>query len=305
MASTERPATADQDECGGSGESRRWLYVIARCDADWQADLFSEALMAAGAAGVELHAGYVATWFSPPAEPDTFLAELEHTLADAAGIPVRLDWSWQADADWAREWRRGLAARRIGSRLVVTPSWITPEPHANDIVITIDPQMAFGTGEHATTRSVLRLLEAALRPGDTVLDVGTGSGILAIAAALLGAGQIDGVEYDGDALINARENIAANRVAERIALLHAAVDLPFLDARAGHYQLILGNVLSGILRPLLPGFFRALQPGGRLILSGILQTEAPLMLEASAHAGFAVEREEREEDWWTALLYRP
>lgn len=283
----------------------RWLYVTVTSPSALAAELLAEGLLVAGASGVVEEGERLATWYPPPDDPDRFIATLRSDLAGAIGSDPELHWEWRADADWIQEWRRGLAARHVGDRIIVTPSWITPAATADHIVITVDPQMAFGTGEHATTRGVLCLMEPVVRAGDVVLDVGTGSGILAIAAVKLGATHVDAVESDADALINAEENVHGNGVAARIALVHGLVDAPWLQARAARYHIILANVLSSVLRPLLPHFRAALTPGGHLILSGILQAEAEAMQEAASAAGFALVREDREEEWWTGLLRRP
>lgn len=279
---------------------QRWLHVTVSCPSAHELELAAEGLLAAGATGVEQQATSVSTWFEPPADPEAFMAAVRAALGTD---DVR--WEWREDADWLSEWRRGLDARRVGKRTIVTPSWIRPEPQPGDVVITIDPQMAFGTGEHATTRGVIRLMEDVVQSGDRVLDVGTGSGILAIAAVLLGAHHALGVESDADALINAAENVDANGVTGRVELVHGLVDPHFLLARPGSFQVILANVLSSVLLPLLDGFRSALVPGGHLILSGILQVEAERMLEGASEAGFVPVREDREEEWWTVLLRRP
>jgi ribosomal protein L11 methyltransferase len=134
--------------------------------------------------------------------------------------------------------------------------------------------------------------------------VGTGSGILAIAAARLGAKQVLAVESDADALENARDNLARNGVADRVELVHAVVDPTFLTAGEPRFELVLANVLSGVLLPLLPGFHRALTSGGRLILGGILEEEAEDVIAAAEVAGFAVRTEDLEEEWWAVLLQR-
>jgi ribosomal protein L11 methyltransferase len=282
----------------------RWLYVTVAAASDWEAELLADALVGAGASGVEQRDRQLATYLAPPADPEHFLAGLRSTLASAIGREPELSVEWRPDADWAREWRRGLGARRVGRGLIVTPTWIAPDAGPGDTVISIDPQMAFGTGEHATTRGALRLLEERVRAGDRVLDMGTGSGILAIAAARLGARSVLAVEADADALINARENVERNAVAERVELRHALVDARFLLARQEHFDLILANVLSGVLRPLLPELRSALRPGGWLILGGILQSESAALLGGVGAAGLEVVAEDREEEWWSVLLRR-
>ena len=283
----------------------RWLYVVVRSPSEWEAELLGEALLAAGATGVEQQGMVLATYFPPPAAATEFVAELRRSLERASGGPQQLAWEWRPAEDWSREWRRGLGARRVGERLLVTPSWVVPDSRPGDLVIRIDPQMAFGTGEHASTRGVLRLLEPVIKPGAAVLDVGTGSGILAIAAAKLGAASVLAVESDPDALINARENVASNGVAGLVQLRHAAVDTTFLSGRPAAYELILANVLSSVLRPLLPGFGAALRPGGRLILGGILAAEVPELLAPATAVGLELEAEDREDEWWSGRWRRP
>jgi len=282
----------------------RWLYVVVRSPSEWEAELLAEGLLGAGATGVEHLGPDLGTYYAPPPDPGVFVAALRQSLRESVGSEPRLEWEWRPDADWTREWRRGLGARRVGARLVVTPTWIDPEARPGELVIQIDPQMAFGTGEHASTRGVLRLLEPTVEPGATVLDFGTGSGILAIAAVRLGAAAVLAVESDADALVNARENLAANSVGSRVRLQHALVNRAFLQARAEQYDLILANVLSGVLRPLLAGFRTALRPGGWLILGGILASEAAGLRAAAEAAGLTLDAEDLEEEWWSGRLQR-
>lgn len=279
-------------------ESLRWLVLSVRSPAaELESELAAGLLDLGGTAVEELGGGVLRTWLPEPPSAESLALEAAAVLRDRVGAPVELSWAWHEDRDWLEEWRRGLDARRVGSRIVVTPTWIEPEARADDIVIRIDPQMAFGTGEHATTRLVLRSLETHVRSGDRVLDIGTGSGILAIAAAALGAAAVDAVESDAEALPNAFENLDRNGTTAAVRLLHASVDGPWLAA-AGEYDVIVANVLSGVLRPLLEAFRRALRPDGRLVLSGILRTEAEDMRAAARAAALDLIEEAEEDEWW-------
>jgi ribosomal protein L11 methyltransferase len=191
----------------------------------------------------------------------------------------------------------------VTGRIVVKPTWTEWDRASGEIVVDIDPQMAFGTGEHATTRGCLRLLDVTVRPGDRVLDVGSGSAILAIAAALLGAGEVIAVEYDADANLNARDNLVQNGVERRVTILEQMAD-PALIEELGTFDLITANILSGVIRPLLPAFREALRGAkeGRLIVSGILQSESDEVVAAATAAGFSLEAEDREVEWWSALM---
>jgi ribosomal protein L11 methyltransferase len=235
-------------------------------------------------------------------DPEAFIERAHDFLTDwIADDAPDLSWRWQPNEDWAREWRRGLAPRRVSPRIVVKPTWTDWAVQPGQIVVDIDPQMAFGTGEHATTRGCLRLLDAHFQVGDRVLDVGSGSAILAIAAAMLGAGEVIAVEYDPDANINAVENIERNGVQDRVTLHEAMADPTFIQA-LGAFDVILANILSGVIRPLLPALRGALQPAGRLIVSGILRTERDDVVESAAAAGLLLMAEDAEEEWWSGLL---
>lgn len=281
----------------------RWLVLSARVPSDELHELLGEGLLAMGGLSVLEEGEWLTTYLPPPDDLEVFVRDAERFLADwlLEELAPELRWRWQADEDWAREWRKGLRPRQLTERLVVKPTWTEWEAAEGQVVIEVDPQMAFGTGEHATTRGCLRLLDGVLRPGDRVLDVGSGSAILAIAAARLGAAEVVAVEYDPDANLNARENLEQNGVAERVRIVEAMADGALL-AELGGFDLILANILSGVIRPLLPAFRGALRGGGRLIVSGILQTEHEAVLHDAAAAGFRPAGEDREEEWWSALL---
>lgn len=282
----------------------RWFVLSARVPLDDPLrDLLGEGLLALGGLSVSEQGEALVTYLPPPDDPEGYLLEAGRFLADwiLDDHPPELNWWWQDDEDWSREWKKGLEARVVTPRIVTRPSWVEFAAAPGQVVIDIDPQMAFGTGEHATTRGCLRLLDEQIRDGDRVLDVGSGSAILSVAAARLGAGEVLAVEYDPDANINARENLERNGVTGQVELIEAMADPEFLAAH-GDFDLILSNILSGVIRPLLPAFRRALRPGGRLIVSGIMLSERDEVVAAASAAGFRVASEDREEEWWSALL---
>ncbi|HEX2077617.1 MAG TPA: 50S ribosomal protein L11 methyltransferase [Longimicrobium sp.] len=283
----------------------RWLVLTVRVADPELLPLAAEALVARGSWAVEETDGGVVTYVPGPRDAEGYVAELRAALADElpdAAAP-EVSWRWQANEDWAAKWREGLAPRQVTERIVVKPTWTEWEARPGQVVVDIDPQMAFGTGEHATTRGCLRLLDDALRPGDRVLDVGSGSAILSIAAAMLGAAETIAVEYDPDANLNARENLERNGVEGRVCIVESMADAALL-AELGRFDLVLANILSGVIRPLLPAFRDALagSPAGRLIVSGILRTEAPGVMHDAEAAGFRIVRIDEEEEWWSALL---
>ena len=285
----------------------RWLVLsIPAPSADHAASL-AEGLFAAGATAVEERPDLVITYLQPTEDsPEFFVESLAAALRPFnAGETPRIAWEWLPDRDWSEAWKAGLGPRRVGNRLIVTPTWSDPNAGPNDLVITIDPQMAFGTGEHASTRGALRLLEHFMPPAARTLDIGTGSAVLAIAAAKLGAREVIAVEADADSLINAGENVERNAVQPQVVLIERLADADYIREIAGQgFDLILANILSGVIRPLLPALSDALKQDGILIVAGILQTERDEFVSAAAAAGFIPAQEDREEIWWSAALER-
>lgn len=284
----------------------RWLLITVEVPSDAR-EALSEGLFALGGSAVEERGAALSTYISPPADVRAWLEHARATLSELTGVDsLKIDWRWRAGEDWSETWKKGLRPRRVGRRFVVTPSWAKPEITRDDLVIVVDPEMAFGTGEHATTRAALRFLEQIVKKDDRVLDVGTGSGILAIGAALLGATDVRGVDNDPDAILNARDNIVRNGVETVVQLEERMVDEEYLEvAGAASFDIIVANVLSGVLGPLLGPFASLLRPGGHLILGGILEEEADDMLDACVAAGFQVIAEDLEAEWWAVLIRHP
>jgi ribosomal protein L11 methyltransferase len=286
-------------------QEARWLRVVVKPAAGASRDALVEGLLALGGSAVEEPADALATYIPAPTDAAAFQARAEAMLHEIAGGEAHIEWQWQQDEDWSESWKRGLRARRVGRHFVVTPSWSEHESRDGDHIIVIDPEMAFGTGEHGTTRGALRFLEQVTKPGDRVLDVGTGSAILAIGAAQLGAREVIAVDNDPDAILNARDNITRNHVDAAIALDVAMVDESFLqNLGAARFEVVAANVLSSVLKPLLRSFYESVVPGGHVILGGILEEEADDMLEVVTAAGFNVIAEDLEDEWWGVLLQR-
>lgn len=289
----------------------RWLVISVSAPSGQEAIAeLAEGLVAVGGSAVSEEGDRLVTYLSPPEDVEAFVEGVAARLgAMGLGEDLGLEWEWRPDADWSERWRQGLRPRRVGERVIVSPSWCAPEPQGDEILIVVDPEMAFGTGEHGTTRGVLRLLESAIRAGDRVLDVGTGSGILAIAAVRLGASEVLAVDSDADAIRNARSNMSRNGVGAAVDLVRDVVTEGFLARLGpGRFDLIVANVLSSVLVPLLTSFRSALASphdqasGGRLILGGILTSEANDIVDAANATGFTLRREDVEEEWWSGLL---
>lgn len=204
------------------------------------------------------------------------------------------------DVDWSDSWKEHYVAQRIG-RVVVVPSWASERIAPDEVAIMLDPGMAFGTGLHPTTRGALALLQELWPVPRRVLDVGTGSGILALAALRLGAERADGLDTDPLAVTAAAENATRNGLGDRFNVTHAT--LPQVPADV--YPLVLANLVAAVLIDLAPRLAAHTAPGGTLIASGIIEGRAGEVIAALSAGGLApVER--RDDGEWTSLrLARP
>ncbi len=203
-----------------------------------------------------------------------------------------------AEEDWAEAWKKHYAILHIGRRLVVKPTWLVYKPQPQDVVIELDPGMAFGTGLHPTTRLCLAALEDHISPGARVLDVGTGSGILAIAAAKLGAREVLALDVDAIAVETAMQNVASNRVADIVEVRRGALEVA---AARNLFDLVCINILAEVIADLAPALASALGSGSRVIASGILGYKADQVARALQAVGIDI-IERKPEDDWVALI---
>ena len=223
-------------------------------------------------------------------EQDT--AELRQQMT-AAVAPHPITFTLLQETDWANAWKAYYHPLRIGQRFWIQPSWLEPEQAtADDLIITLDPGMAFGTGQHPTTQLCLSALEEWLKPGQTVLDLGTGSGILAIGAALLGAGEILAIDNDPLAVQATLENATLNGVADRMTIAEGT--LAAVPRRLWDVAVV--NILATVIMPLL--LEESLLEYGRLfIFSGIVEEQEDAFTAALAAAGGHIHQILRQEDW--------
>ena len=264
-----------------------------RVDAGERRDEVMAALFAAGAQGVHEDGVALVTHFPPESDVDAVVAAVRD-VAPAARCEV----GTTDPTDWSVHWRDKLHAHTLG-RLTITPPWLADglDPART---IVIEPGMAFGTGDHPTTRGVLRLMQEAVRPGLVVADLGAGSAILSIAAARLGASRVFAIEYDGEAISNAEENVRRNGADGVVHVFEG--DAQILLPLVAPVDVIVANIISSVLVELLPAMRDALRPGGRAVLSGILAEERDWMLEALDGDGWTVEDEEVEDVWLTLAI---
>ena len=203
------------------------------------------------------------------------------------------------EEDWANGWKEHFHPVRVGS-IVIKPTWREWAARPDDLVVELDPGMAFGTGLHPTTQLMLSALQSRVRPGMRILDLGTGSGILAIPAAMLGA-TVTGLDVSEVAVAVARDNAAANGVADRFT-----VDRGSIDAMEGQrFDLIFANIIASVLVDLAPQLADALRPGAELLGSGIIDERAPLVRAAFTAAGLQIADERKDGDWWLIAARAP
>jgi ribosomal protein L11 methyltransferase len=219
------------------------------------------------------------------------------TLASALNVPAaRIRAEHVADRAWEREWLKDFHAMRFGRRLWIVPHHAAAPADAQAVVVRLDPGLAFGTGTHPSTALCLTWLDAHLSPGAHVIDYGAGSGVLAVAAARLGAAQVHAFDIDPQALIATRDNATANNVAARVRVHEEAATLP------GEVNVVMANILAGTLIDLAPRLCALLAPGGQLILAGILRQQVHEV--RAGFAGFLDLAIFAERDGWSALSGR-
>jgi ribosomal protein L11 methyltransferase len=267
-------------------------WIALRITPDTNRDGVIAALFASGSQGVLEDGASLVTHFPPDAEVDAIrngVLTADPRAEFSIGTAPVADYS---------QWRASVSAHRIGT-LVIAPPWLAADLDPATTII-VDPAMAFGTGEHATTRSVVLCMQGIVRPGDVVADLGAGSAVLSIAAAKLGAARVAAIELDHDAIENAEENVAANAVSDRVEVIEgdASTLLPLLAP----VRIILANIVSSVLIPLLPLMRSSLTADGQAILSGILIEERDTFTAALNTHGWTIEREITEDVWWTVQI---
>ncbi len=257
-------------------------------------DALVAALVDAGAPAVQDLGGALVTHV--PSHTDMPALRASLTAANAA---ITIEARDAGHIDVARSWPPTVGVQRIG-RIAVAPPWRAAEIAGAECPVIIEPAMAFGTGEHETTRSVLRLMQAVIQPGDAVVDLGAGSAILSIAAVKLGAARAIAIESDPQAIANAEENAAANGVSDRVHVIegNARIILPLVAPA----RVLLANIISSVIVELAPAMRAAVSPNGRAVVSGILVIERAAVMASLAAAGWLVDTEHIEGEWWSSVI---
>ena len=224
------------------------------------------------------------------------LASLIQPLGELTVTPL------DEDADWQNAWKAHFTLLKIGKRLVIKPSWIEYEAQDGELLIELDPGLAFGTGYHPTTYTCLEAMEQLVQPGMNVLDLGCGSGILTIAAIKLGAGRVTALDIDPQAVQASRQNFRRTRIREQVSLDQGS--LPHKLAPAGAFDLALANISARGIRERAPDILPTLRPGGVLVASGIIEEQHAETEEVLIQTGFTDIEVWPKEDWVT-LTCRP
>ena len=301
----------------------RWLEIRLAVP-DEAVELVAQMLMEIGCTGItaaEIHLDtfdvpapeslandpVMKAYFTYPDKLGRLLEQIQFKLSELTAIypelaTAHLESRELADHDWASDWQQHFPPFRVGKRLVIHPSWTDWQASGDEVALTLDPGQAFGTGTHATTSLCLDALAehfACGQPPAKILDVGTGSGILAMAGAALGARQVLANDIDKDACRIARDNISNNRLDHIVAVTDAA-----LEDISGTYDLVLANILATENLRLADQLVAHLSPGiGRLVLSGILiEQEQAVMQGFASHPLSLLASKHRDE--WTCIVYQ-
>lgn len=295
-------------------------WIALRITPESNRDGVIAALFASGSQGVQEDGATVLTHF--PAEAS--LADIRAAVMDADPL-AEISVSEAPDTDYS-QWRASVSAHEVGN-LIIAPPWLAGD-YDRCRTIVVDPAMAFGTGEHPTTRGAMRLMHGVIRPDDVVADLGAGSAVLSIAAIRLGAARVAAVEIDHDSIGNAEENVRANGVSllenaeenvrangvslienanSRVNRIRDGVEVIEGDAITllpllAPVRVVIANIISSVILSLLPSMKAALSPDGQAIISGILVDEREEIMRALEADGWKVQREDTEDAWWSALI---
>ncbi len=289
-----------------------WLQVSVEVDAE-AAEAVADVLnrysqggvaIEAGAEGVQADGALVAVRAYLPTDDDTpqRRQQIQEALWHLGQIYPIAPPSFEpvVEADWAHAWRQHYHPLRVGQRIVIKPSWREVAFSSDDILLELDPGMAFGTGIHPTTQMCLMALEELVQPGMSVLDLGTGSGVLAIAAAKLGAAQVLGLDTDPVAVNVAQENVQRNQTQAQVTIAQGS-----LGATRDSYDLLVVNILAKVILALAKeGLAERLRPGGSWVAAGMIEPQVDEVEAELTSAGLRILDRHQIKDWVTLVGHR-
>jgi ribosomal protein L11 methyltransferase len=284
-----------------------WLQLSLRTDPA-AFDALSNFLIERGSPGVLIKKHEIQAYFVHSAHDASIRKDVQRFLRGIHGIyseihEARMQWRILRDRNWNSSWRRFFTPQKIGKLFWVTPPWTQPPQSQRRHIITIEPGMAFGTGTHATTRGCLEFIEEVAcgfkAPGFSALDVGTGSGILAIALAKVGAEKVWALDNDPTALKVARENLSCNGVRDKVHL-----SARHLNRVRKVFPVVVANLTAETIIEMAGALGRRVGPDGFLVLSGILNPKANEVLTRFPPGRFKMIKRRREKEWTTLLLHK-
>lgn len=228
------------------------------------------------------------------------LSTFEEKFADRDDIIYTVDFYEYDEEDYQNSWKKYLFPEKVSEKFVVKPTWREYTPEADELIIELDPGRAFGTGSHPTTSLCLKLMEENISEGDSVIDVGTGSGILMIAADRLGASEIYGTDIDELAVESAKENLELNKISEEKAKVYKGDLISVVENKK--FDIVVANILADVLLILLHDISKVVKPNGKIIFSGIIEDKCELLKREVESLGFTVEEIKADKEWRAMLI---
>ncbi|MDO5787882.1 MAG: 50S ribosomal protein L11 methyltransferase [Fusobacterium sp.] len=228
------------------------------------------------------------------------LSTFEEKFAEREDIIYTIDFYEYDEEDYQNSWKKYLFPEKVSEKFVVKPTWREYTPEADELIIELDPGRAFGTGSHPTTSLCLKLMEENIYEGDSVIDVGTGSGILMIAADRLGASEIYGTDIDELAVESAKENLELNNISEDKAKVYKGDLISVVENKK--FDVVVANILADVLLILLHDISKVVKPNGKIIFSGIIEDKCELLKREVESLGFTVEEIKVDKEWRAMLI---
>lgn len=228
------------------------------------------------------------------------LSTFEEKFAEREDIIYTIDFYEYDEEDYQNSWKKYLFPEKVSEKFVVKPTWREYTPEADELIIELDPGRAFGTGSHPTTSLCLKLMEENISEGDSVIDVGTGSGILMIAADRLGASEIYGTDIDELAVESAKENLELNNISEDKAKVYKGDLISVVENKK--FDVVVANILADVLLILLHDISKVVKPNGKIIFSGIIEDKCELLRREVESLGFTVKEIKADKEWRAMLI---
>ena len=228
------------------------------------------------------------------------LSTFEEKFAEREDIIYTIDFYEYDEEDYQNSWKKYLFPEKVSEKFIVKPTWREYTPEADELIIELDPGRAFGTGSHPTTSLCLKLMEENIYEGDSVIDVGTGSGILMIAADRLGASEIYGTDIDELAVESAKENLELNNISEDKAKVYKGDLISVVENKK--FDVVVANILADVLLILLHDISKVVKPNGKIIFSGIIEDKCELLKREVESLGFTVEEIKADKEWRAMLI---